>query len=335
MTFIPVKTSFSGQPAPGFSGLKPEASRAAVERTPLFSGRTGTDTVSTSGQSPQTAAVVLKKLQGVKFLHAAEKADHLKKFTESKNLNGLDLDIRLDDKTGEVLVSHLARAASQDSGRFFLKDLLNKLWYYILNKLSFDKRRFPLREWLESILSKPDYADKLKAVKIDIKEKRVIQPLVKLMTTPSDELKGRTPLQALGNRTLILNANIPVGGTNKGSKIALEDLQTLKKAFPNAVLSLGINRLSSWADLFQPTPDTEAIPEATLKALDETLSKLDGVKTVSLHLTTRYNPELMNILKKRNAFPTLWANNWLRDFDRNRQDYLLSLWPKNTYCKDF
>jgi hypothetical protein len=131
--------------------------------------------------------------------------------------------------------------------------------------------------------------------KVDIKEPEAVEPLIKAI----QKLDKTGAL--LKDRTMVFNADIPLGSAHRGSAIRVSDLKKLRDAFPSAVISLGVDAA------------TDQVDDALLKDIDQALDQLGGINTIAFHYTTQLPAGLFEHLEARNSFVTVWANRGARN----------------------
>lgn len=257
----------AGQSAAEEAPQKPVPSPATASRRPkagkilkaIVHPRSEVQRVQSSGDSPLDDR--LRGLQRLRFLHAVDNPLRLRYFIRNPKYSAIDLDLRFDPKTQQVVVSHAPLSRPRLS------------------------RRMPLAEVLATLRDLPP--EKVGAVKLDIKERAVIKPLM-------DVLKTSVPNGWWQRRELILNTGIPGPCRPDNDKyICLDDLHDMKREFPDAILSLGMDHL---------TPER-------LAALERTLPKLDGVKTLAVHITSPVEAGFVQrIMAEYNTYLTIWAD---------------------------
>lgn len=207
--------------------------------------------------SYKNAMILWEKIRAYPAYHAVNSEKNLAQFLKDRRYQALEMDLRMRENT--IVLAHMG--VNHDAP--------------------------PLRQRLDKLLSLPK--EKVRIIKLDIKEKAVIPPLIELLQDSQTQDPDKW-----AERILILNADIPIGDIGKNRKIPLEDLQQLHEAFPNAVLSFGF----PWYK-FGISPHDQNEIENTLKALG------DQTKTISFYAHTKINQTAYVMFERNNTFVTL------------------------------
>lgn len=214
-------------------------------------------------------------LQGQLSLHGTNTPKRLNIYKNTPEYTVMDVDFWYDSKRKALVVSH--------------------------DKPSKDAPL--LKDWLKAYANLPK--QKRVALQLDMKNKEATQPVIKAL----NQFKKDHP-QAWEDSMIILNGDIPIGKSHRfnlfnfrtwpilfQSKLDLEDMQALSKAFPDTVISLGIASYIKNLD------------NSLLEAIDTTFKQFSGQgKLICLPASLKISKEAVAQFTQNNMLMKFWSS---------------------------